>query len=142
MIKLKFLYLLSFIGAFFAGIQTAMIAIFVLIVFDLIFGLLVARKIKQDITSRKLSKSIVKLIVYEMLIICAHITELYLIPVFPLIPITIGFLGVIEFLSISESFTKLTGINFINYIKGQLYNRLKQVEKNKSIKIGSTGEVK
>lgn len=120
------LYIFSFLSAFFAGIQVALGAIFILIIIDLVFGLIAAKHNNHVITSYKLSKTAIKLFVYELLIISSHLTELYLFKVVPLVSLTIGFLGVIEFLSISEKFTSITGVPFVKYIKEIIFKKLKK----------------
>ena len=112
--------LLVFLAIFFTPIMPFMIAIGVLIIIDTICGVLGAKKQGDDITSKKLGRVITKALVYQLLIISSHIVEVYLFPVLPLIKITLGFLAMTEFLSISENFQKVTGKNFIKYIREYL----------------------
>lgn len=104
-------------------------------------GILSSVKRKVKITSKKLSKTLIKLMVYQLLIITGYITENYLLKSIPLLSITLGFIGVIEFLSIGENFTQITGLPFIKFLKEQIFKFSKIKEEKKSINIGSTGEV-
>ena len=113
------LYLTAFSLSFFSGIQTAMAAVGFLVVIDTVLGLLASKKLEKTITSRKFSRILTKLLVFNLLIISAHLCELYLIKLIPLVSITLGFLAVSEFLSISESFTVITEMDFVNYLKSK-----------------------
>ncbi len=103
-----------------------MLAVGVLISIDLIFGLIAAKKNKEKITSKKLSQTIIKMFVYQLLIISSYITQTYLMPFFPLLKITIAFIGMTEFLSLSESFQKITGLEFIKFIKDKMMSSFKK----------------
>lgn len=62
-------YFITFLITFLAPISNALIAILFLIGADLIMGLIAARKVKEKITSNKLSKTLIKILVYEILVI-------------------------------------------------------------------------
>ena len=113
--------------AFFTPIVTAMIACGLLITIDTIFGVINAKKNNISITSRKFSMILTKLLVYNLLIISAHLVELYLFASIPMVKITIAFLGITEFYSIGEKFNLITGKNFIKYLKDTLNNITKRV---------------
>tara|TARA_R110002020_G_scaffold358891_3_gene571660 strand:- start:914 stop:1294 length:381 start_codon:yes stop_codon:yes gene_type:complete len=115
--KSTILYFLTFLTAFFAGIKASMIAVGFLIFIDTVLGMMAAYKVKEKISSRKFSRVLIKMLAFQLLIISAHIVNLYLFKALPLVEITLGFLSVHEFLSIAESFTKLTGMPFVSYIK-------------------------
>lgn len=122
----KFAYIIGGLSAFFLTINTFMIAIGVLIILDFIFGIMAAKKKGEKINSKRMSDSIVKILVYQLLIISAQIVHLYLVPEWlPLLGITLAFLGLVEFFSISESFTTITGKNFIKFIREYIKGKLK-----------------
>lgn len=106
--------------AFFAPIIGSMIAVGFLIGIDTVMGVLGARKQGQPVTSKKLGRVITKTLVYQLLIIASHLITVYLFPLLPLVSITLGFLALTEFLSIAENFQKVTGANFIAYVKEYL----------------------
>jgi len=102
---------------FFTPILPAMIAVGILISIDTIMGVLGAKKIGEEITSKKFGRVLTKSLVYQLLIISSHLIQVYLFSELPLVKITLGFLAITEFLSIGENFQKCTGRNFIKYIK-------------------------
>lgn len=136
------IYLGAFLTTFLSPIKEVMLIVGVLILIDLIMGIISSIKEKVKITSRKLSKTIIKLLIYELLIITGFITETYLLKSMPLLSITLGFIGVIEFISIGENFTKITGQPFIKFLKEQIFKFNKIKEEKESINIGSTGKMK
>jgi len=122
----KLYYFFGLIMVLLTPIEGALIAIGVLIGIDFTFGLIAAAKSKVKITSKKMSQSIIKMFVYQLLIIASFITMTYLIPWFPLVKITIAFIGMTEFLSIGESFQRITGLEFVKYIKDYLMRHIKK----------------
>lgn len=103
-----------------------MCAVGALVVIDFIFGIIAAKKQGEKIESKKMSRTLVKMLIYQLLIITAHICEKYLVDFIPFVQITLGFLAVVEFYSIGESFSKITGMNFISYIKNIVMGKLKE----------------
>jgi phage-related holin len=124
--KLSLTTMLVFISAFLAPIKDAMIAVSVLIAIDFVFGIISACKVKEAITSKKMSRTAIKLFVYQFLLISAHLCEKYLLNWIPFVQITLGFFALVEFLSIGESFSKITGQNFLTYVKGILMAKFKE----------------
>jgi phage-related holin len=124
--KLSLTTMLVFISAFLAPIKDAMIAVSVLIAIDFVFGIIAACKVKEAITSKKMSRTAIKLFVYQFLLISAHLCEQYLLSWIPFVQITLGFFALVEFLSIGESFSKITGQNFLTYVKGILMSKFKE----------------
>jgi phage-related holin len=114
-----------FLAAFFAPIKASMIAVGVIITLDFIFGLMAAKKRKEKIESKKMSRTLVKMLVYQLLVISAHLCEHYLVDFIPFTQITLGFIAIIEFYSIGEAFTTITGENFISYAKSIIMAKLK-----------------
>lgn len=122
-----------FIGLFFAlitPIKDVMFVVGVLVVVDTLFGLAAAKKLKINIESRKLGRVITKLLAYQLLIISAVLVN-NIAENIPFVKITAGFIGVVEFLSIGENFTKLTGLKFISYLKKQLQSFIEIEKKGK-----------
>lgn len=119
LLKLKIALKLAFASciAFFVPIYPAMIAIGLLILLDTLTALIAASKTGETITSKKLGAVITKNLVYQMLIISAHLCEAYLFPVVPFVKISLAFLAMTEFTSISENFEKATGKNLLGYVK-------------------------
>ena len=117
--------ILATIAIFFAPIVPAMIAVGILIVIDTTLGLIAANKNNEHISSKKLGRVLTKMLVYQLLIISSHLVEQYLFPIVPMLKITIAFCGMTEFLSLSENFQKITGKNFIMYIREFIDNKFR-----------------
>ena len=116
---------IAFILVFLAPIKDAMYAVGALIVIDLIFGIIAARYSKEKITSAKLSKTIIKMLVYQLLIISAKLGE-SIAGYIPFLQITLSFIAITEIFSIGESFAKITGKSFVKYAKDIIFSKLKE----------------
>lgn len=93
-----------------APAKAMLITTFVLIVADLVLGLLAARARKERITSAGLRRTVTKLFVYELAIILAFITEVYLIKgAIPLSSIVAGMVGMVELTSCLENLNAISG---------------------------------
>jgi len=110
------------------------VAIFV----DSIFGILRANKVKEPITSRKFSKIISKMVLYQSAIILAFAVEKFIlgdiIGLFTSIPfiltkIVTTTLLFIEATSINENYLAISGVSIWKKFK-TLLNRTKEFQKN------------
>lgn len=130
-------YFLTIIIAFLAPIKFLLITVGLFIVADTIVGLLKAKKIKDKITSRKLSALVSKMLLYQAAIIMFFFLDKYIldefinlfvsIPLF-LTKVVAATLATIELISINENITIVTGINFWDKFK-QILNRGKTLKK-------------
>lgn len=116
-------------AAFFAPIWTSMVAVGALIGLDTVTGILGARKQGERITSKRMSSVIYKMLAYQMIIISAHLCETYLFDQVPFMSITLGFLAITEFYSVAENFQKITGKDFLKYIREYLEDKFKKTIK-------------
>lgn len=119
--KLSIYAILGIIFSFLIPIVPLFLIIGVSIVIDTIFGILRAKKIKQKITSRGLSKLISKMVLYDSAVLLFFCIEKFIlgdiIGVFTSIPLiltkivatTILF---IELKSINENYEIISGVNF------------------------------
>ena len=123
--KLALKSVLACVLTFFLPIYPAMVAVGILIIIDTMTGVIAAYRNKEQITSKKLGGAITKSIVYQLLIISAHLCETYLFASIPFVKISLAFLAMTEFTSIAENFQKATGKNFIKYIKGFMDSKLR-----------------
>ena len=71
-----------------------------------------------------MSHTITKSTLYIIAVLTFHLTEIYLVPEFPLTRIIAGFIGVTELKSISENISIILKVNLWNYVK-ELLNRKK-----------------
>lgn len=118
------LFILSFLGTF-SPIINILVTVGLLIVIDFIVGLYRAIYLKETITSRKMSNSIGKILLYNLFVISLWGLEYHIMD--NLLPITkVGamFVALVEIKSISESLEKIFKINF--FIK--IMNAIKRGE--------------
>lgn len=108
------------LAIFFSSIEPAMIAVGILIMIDTMTGVIAAKKNGETIISKKLGGAITKSLVYQLLIISAHLCELYLFEQIPFVKISLAFLAMTEFTSINENIQKATGKSMLTYVKTYL----------------------
>lgn len=96
--------------AIFAPIKAVLLAVFVLIILDMITGMMAAYKRKEKITSAQMRRSISKAVVYEIAICAAFITEKYILEVdFSAVKIIATVIGLTELKSLLENTNSITG---------------------------------
>lgn len=118
-------YLLACMLAIFAPLQDSMMAVGALITLDFIFGILAAKKAGKPIKSKRMADTLIKALVYQLLVISGFVAETYLAPYIPLTKAILGFIAMVEIFSIGESFTIITGLPFVSYIKNIVKNSMK-----------------
>ena len=121
----KWYYFMGMIGAYLSPLTSTIIAVGVLIVIDMVFGLIGAYKQKIKISSRRLSDTLIKMLVYQLLIISGFIIETTLVDWIPFTKIVVTFISITEIISIDENFTNISGLPFINYLKNIIRNLFK-----------------
>jgi phage-related holin len=108
------------LGLIFAPIHEIVGAIVVLILIDFATGIWAVYKQegRNAITSRKMSFSVSKILLYTLTIISAKVCETYLTPEIPIVKITTYFIGMTEIKSIYENVGKI--------LKMDIYQALRQ----------------
>lgn len=136
LIKDNCLQLFQVIFAFLLPINGLIIAVGVGIVIDTITGIWKAKKIKEIITSHKLSAVVSKMVLYQLSIISFFIIDKYLlgefVQLFINIPLFItkllaAFLLTIELISVNENLNVITGKNYFKLFKLYLL-RVKEIK--------------
>ena len=97
-----------------------MLTVGFLIVVDFIFGISRSMKLYgfESVTSRKMSITASKMLLYNLIIITVYILEVNLISTgLPLAKMSAGFIGLMEIKSIDESFTSIFGWSFWSKLK-------------------------
>ena len=122
----KIVLLITFLITYFTPIGPALLAMGCIISIDLILGLMAANKTGVKITSNKLSQTLIKSLVYMLLIIASFIITTTLVAWLPLVQITLSFLAITEFLSLAENFQKITGLSFVKYLKNAIEHKMKK----------------
>lgn len=107
---MKFKAFLLSLLAVFAPIKGAVITVGILVFSDLILGIWAAIKRKEVISSSKMRNTISKLIIFEICLLLAYLTEIYLIgSLFPISKIAASYIGLVELQSIIENLNDING---------------------------------
>ncbi len=132
MLKLHMLLKSIFVACvtFFLPIFPSMIAVGILILIDTLTGIIAAKKTGETITSKKMGGCITKSIVYQLLIISAHLCETFLFAQIPFVKISLAFLAMTEFTSVNENIHKSTGKSALTLFKSILDSKLRGFIKN------------
>lgn len=113
---------------FITPIASILGAVSVLIIADAITGIWASKVKGIAFSSTRFFSSIVKLIAYLFLILISRTVEIYLVPVIPLLQLSIYFICFYEFSSFLENVGIITGRDVIGFFKETLY-KLKPVSK-------------
>jgi hypothetical protein len=118
--------LLMIISAFLAPIHGIMITVGICIIADTIMGIWKAKKLKQTVTSRKLSQIISKMFLYQMTVILIYcvdkfildqiIQQFFTVPLFATKIVALTLIS-IELFSIDENFKAVKKKGFWDYFK-------------------------
>lgn len=126
----------AFFGSLFAslvGVLAPILAIIYSLTFiiflDFIFGIFKSYKLKQEITSRKMSQSISKLFLYNLVIIGLFVIDKHILSTgIGLEKVGASLIILVEIRSIDEHFTKLFGYSLWDKISEQ-FKRGKSITK-------------
>lgn len=134
--KDKIILVYQVFAAFILPIKPLIVLVGLMIVFDTISGIWKAKKKKEDITSRKLSRVVSKMLLYQVALITFYALDVYIfgefiaivtsIPHFMTKFVAIFFVSV-EFLSITENIKEVTGFSVWDNLK-KVFNRIKDVK--------------
>lgn len=92
-----------------------------LVIVDLITGLSAARKRKEPITSSGIRRTVTKLLVYELAIALAYLTQKYLTgDSIPTANIVAGLIGITELVSCLENLNAISGQKLLKTIIDKL----------------------
>lgn len=109
------------IALVFVPIKGALLTVLILILFDLITGVLAAKKRNEPISSKNLRRTVTKLFVYEITMLVTFLAETYLIgDIFPLVKIVGAFIGLAELKSVIENLNDIGGGNLLASILDKL----------------------
>jgi phage-related holin len=117
----KFTAFLASIAMVFMPIKATLITVMVLTVVDLISGIMAARKEKKRITSSGLKRTIIKMTVYEAVIMLGFLTEQYMTgDAVPIVKVLAGFIGLTELKSVMENIERISGMSIIHLLIDKL----------------------
>lgn len=111
-----------------APIKAAMLTVGFLIFLDLLTGIWAAIKRKEPIKSAALRRTISKMIIYQLAVICGFLIEHYLVEgALPIAKIVSGFIGIVEFKSILENFNSIMGTDIFKVLIQKLGSKNDQL---------------
>lgn len=116
-------YLSSFVVsvcAIFMPIKGLLIATGALILFDLITGVIAARKRGETITSARLRDSLSKLVIYEVAICAAFIAEHYISDMLPFVKMASSMISLVELTSVYENLNSISGKDILKSLIASL----------------------
>jgi hypothetical protein len=97
--------------ALLAPIHALMAGVGFLIFADMVTGIVAARKREEPITSRALSRTVWKAVVYQVAVVSGFALEHLVSGVLPIAKLVAGMIGCVEFLSMSENVKTVTGLD-------------------------------
>ena len=112
------------ISAAFISVVPALSTVLILIVADLIFALWACAKTGEKIESHKMRKSVTKTLAYLTLIILGAMIDTTISEHWHLASFIGGFCSITELVSIVESFSRITGKDYLGKLKDMLQNLL------------------
>jgi small-conductance mechanosensitive channel len=89
----------------------------------------VSWKLKETITSRKMSQSISKFLLYNAAILSGFLCETYLLKEIGFVRIILGLIAIVEFKSISESINRLLGLDLWTALKNAFRRNIDSLTK-------------
>jgi hypothetical protein len=138
LLKSNMSWIIKIVAAFLLPIKPLIGLVFFMILIDTISGIWKSKKLKEEITSRKLSQIISKLVLYEGSLITTFLIDHYLLGELVMLLIPIQFfitkvvaatLVFVEVTSINEKVKAVMGINLWSMFK-KMVSRAKEVKKD------------
>jgi len=117
-----FAILIAYLIFFFSPIVAILIATGVLVFTDLFTGVFAANKRGEKIDSKKMARSISKIIFYFTAIILSRMMETVFFPSIPIASITSGYIALIEFKSNIENISSITGLDIWKALIDKIQN--------------------
>ena len=104
-----------------APIQAVLITVGILIMADLLTGIWAAKKRKEKISSSVMRRTISKMVIYQLAVICGFLLETYLLGgILPVAKIVAGVIGMVEFKSILENSNWIVGSDIFKLVLQKL----------------------
>jgi phage-related holin len=97
--------------AVFAPVKAVLATVLALMLIDLVTGVWAAKKRGEAIRSAALRRSVSKLLVFELVVIAAHIFDAYILGTSWLVKAAAGAIGLVEMKSVLENANAITAIS-------------------------------
>lgn len=102
---------------FFAPVKDALLCVAALVLIDLLFGLIAARRRGEPLTSSGFKRTIIKACVYEIVIMLGFVIQKYLIgDILELVKYLTMFIGLTELKSVLENLDDITGMPILKVL--------------------------
>ena len=111
-------------------IKEAAFGILFLIMADLVMGVIASKKIKDPFSYNKLLSTLIKMVVYNLLLLVCFVAETFLMEYVPWIKIGLAFLCSLEITSIGKKFETIYGISFIKFVREWINNQINKKTPN------------
>lgn len=107
----------------FAPIKATLIVVMVLAGVDLFTGIRVSKKRRRKITSAGLKRTVVKVMVYELVVMLGFLVQQYMTgDVVPVVQVLAGFIGLTELKSVMENLEAVTGMPLVKMLSNKIEN--------------------
>jgi phage-related holin len=117
-----FAILIAYLIFFFSPIVAILIATGVLVFTDLFTGVFAAARRGEKVDSKKMARSVSKIIFYFTAIILSRMMETVFFPSIPIASITSGYIALIEFKSNIENISSITGLDIWKALIDKIQN--------------------
>jgi len=114
--------ILTSLSIFVAPIKQSLIAVAILIIVDTITGIWASFKKGEKFKSNKFFDSIIKLMVYTVLLLVSQMVESALVPEIPFVKLSLYYIVFYEFSSFLENVGVITGRDIFSWFKQALYS--------------------
>jgi len=121
---------ISFLGIHLMPVAPFLAVGTILVICDWVTGVTAATIKKEQITSRKLGKTVRKIVFYSMAIVLVMIVEKTYLKTDYLVYLVSAYISMVELYSNLENIGTITGIDILRVVKG--YLKLKFIKKNKN----------
>lgn len=119
------------VGAFFMPMWSLIAYSTLLILVDLITGIKAAQNRKEKITSRAMSKTVTKFLLYNLSILVGHGASVIFYPELDLAKVVLAAISLIELTSIDENFKDILGFSIFGRILDLLKRDQSKILENK-----------
>ena len=109
-----------YIVFFFTPTFPLLISVGILVLCDVITGICASRKRGEKIQSRKMERTVAKLVLFSIGILISRLMEVVFFPYIPITSIVAGYIALTEFKSNMENISEATGIDIWTFVLNKL----------------------
>src|SRR6056297_2990364 len=109
----------GWLTSFVMPIKHFLVFVFVLVLFDLLTGINAAKSRKESVSSRRLGRTVTKIIHYSIAILASEGMRYVFVPVVPVTWVTAFVISLTEFKSLIENVESVTGVDLWKSLQNQ-----------------------